>query len=83
MLGTRGVRLGVIKPGPLRHAGAGAHGGRRRARHGRRASPIVEIMIPLTVTREEMPLARGWVEEAIAAVPRARARRASTSPSAP
>ena len=34
MLGTRGVRLGVVKPGPLRHAGAGADGGR-----GRRASP--------------------------------------------
>ena len=28
--------------------------------------PIVEIMIPLTVTREEMHEARGWVEEAIA-----------------
>jgi pyruvate,orthophosphate dikinase len=28
--------------------------------------PIVEIMIPLTVTREEMALARSWVEGAIA-----------------
>src|SRR5947208_5154657 len=28
--------------------------------------PIVEIMIPLTVTREELALARGWTEEAIA-----------------
>jgi len=28
----------------------------------------VEIMIPLTVTREELMLARGWVEQAIAAV---------------
>ena len=36
MLGTRGVRLGVVKPGSLRHAGAGAHGGRRRPRQGRR-----------------------------------------------
>ena len=27
MLGTRGVRLGVVKPGPLRHAGAGPDGG--------------------------------------------------------
>ena len=25
-------------------------------------NPIVEIMIPLTVTREELHLARGWVE---------------------
>ena len=28
--------------------------------------PIVEIMIPLTVTREELGLARTWVEDAIA-----------------
>ena len=28
-------------------------------------NPIVEIMIPLTVTREEMALARGWVEHAV------------------
>ncbi len=30
MIGTRGVRLGVIKPGPLRDAGAGAARRRRR-----------------------------------------------------
>ena len=30
--------------------------------------PVVEIMIPLTVTREELALARRWVEEAIADV---------------
>jgi pyruvate,orthophosphate dikinase len=28
--------------------------------------PIVEIMIPLTVTREELALARSWVEEVLA-----------------
>jgi pyruvate,orthophosphate dikinase len=65
MLGTRGVRLGVIKPGlyamqvralmeaALDRAAVGGH-------------PIVEIMIPLTVSREEMALARSWVEGAIA-----------------
>ncbi len=65
MLGTRGVRLGVIKPGlyamqvralmeaALSRVAAGGH-------------PIVEIMIPLTVSREEMALARSWVEAAIA-----------------
>ena len=62
MLGTRGVRLGVIKPGlyamqvralmeaALDRVDAGGH-------------PIVEIMIPLTVTREELALARSWVED--------------------
>jgi pyruvate,orthophosphate dikinase len=31
-----------------------------------KGKPIVEIMIPLTISREEMAMARGWVEEAIA-----------------
>jgi len=29
--------------------------------------PVVEVMIPLTVSREELALARSWVEEAMAA----------------
>jgi pyruvate, orthophosphate dikinase len=65
MLGTRGVRLGVIKPGlyamqvrALMEAAA------ERTKKG--GKPIVEIMIPLTVTREELGLARGWTEDAIA-----------------
>jgi pyruvate,orthophosphate dikinase len=65
MLGTRGVRLGVIKPGlyemqvralmeaALDRVKAGGH-------------PVVEIMIPLTTSRNEMALARSWVEAAIA-----------------
>jgi pyruvate,orthophosphate dikinase len=67
MLGTRGVRLGVLKPGlygmqvrALMEAAVELHAAGRH--------PIVEIMIPLTVAREELLLARGWVEEAIAAV---------------
>jgi pyruvate,orthophosphate dikinase len=66
MLGTRGVRLGVIKPGlyamqvrALMEAAAD-----RVAANG---TPVVEIMIPLTVTREELALARRWVEESVAA----------------
>ena len=65
MLGTRGVRLGVLKPGlyamqvrALMEAAA-----ERVAAGGR---PVVEIMIPLTVSREELALARSWVEEAVA-----------------
>jgi pyruvate,orthophosphate dikinase len=64
MLGTRGVRLGVVKPGlygmqvrALMEAAAS-----RVAKGGK---PVVEIMIPLTVTREELGLARTWVEDAI------------------
>ena len=65
MLGTRGVRLGVVKPGlygmqvtALMQAAA-----ELRA-EGK--NPIVEVMIPLTVTRQELGLARSWVEDAIA-----------------
>jgi pyruvate,orthophosphate dikinase len=65
MLGTRGVRLGVVKPGlyamqvrALMEAAA------VRAEAG--GNPVVEVMIPLTVSREELALARSWVESAIA-----------------
>jgi pyruvate,orthophosphate dikinase len=64
MIGVRGVRLGVLKPGlyamqvralmeaAYERAAAGGH-------------PVVEIMIPLTVSREEMALARSWVVQAL------------------
>ncbi len=65
MLGTRGVRLGVLKDGLYRmqvrallEAAA-----RRRAAGGH---PIVEIMIPLVVSEAELALARSWVEEELA-----------------
>jgi pyruvate,orthophosphate dikinase len=65
MLGTRGVRLGVLKPGlyamqvrALMEAAA------QRVADG--GKPVVEVMIPLTVSREEMALARSWAETAIA-----------------
>jgi pyruvate,orthophosphate dikinase len=65
MLGTRGVRLGVVKPGlyamQVRALMDAAISLRNAGKH-----PIVEIMIPLTVTQEEMALARSWVEEGIA-----------------
>ena len=46
-------------------------------------TPVVEIMIPLTVSREELALARGWVEEAVAAATARHRPTRSTSPSAP
>ncbi|HUP87228.1 MAG TPA: pyruvate, phosphate dikinase [Acidimicrobiales bacterium] len=67
MLGTRGVRLGVIKPGlygmqvrALMEAAAAV-----AAEKGEK-TPVVEVMIPLTVSGPEMEAARGWVEDAIA-----------------
>ncbi|MEM9042831.1 MAG: pyruvate, phosphate dikinase, partial [Actinomycetota bacterium] len=64
MIGTRGVRLGVIKPGlyAMQVRALLAAASKLRAA-GKK--PIVEIMIPLTVTREELALARSWVQEEI------------------
>ena len=66
MLGTRGVRLGVIKPGLYgMQVRALMEAAIDRVEAG--GQPVVEIMIPLTVTREELAAARGWVSEAIEA----------------
>jgi pyruvate,orthophosphate dikinase len=65
MIGTRGVRLGVLKPGLYAmQVRALVEAALERAKAG--GKPVVEIMIPLTVTREEMAEARGWVTDAIA-----------------
>jgi pyruvate, orthophosphate dikinase len=61
MIGTRGVRLGVIKPGLYAMQARALLAAAAKLREmGKK--PIVEIMIPLTVTREEMELARSWVQ---------------------
>ncbi len=76
MLGTRGVRLGVIKPGLYAmQVRALMEAARQRVADG--GHPIVEIMIPLTVTRAELALARGWVEDAVVAVNKERAPKPS------
>ena len=64
MIGTRGVRLGVIKPGLYAMQARALLSAAAKLRDmGKK--PIVEIMIPLTVTREEMALARSWVQAEI------------------
>ncbi|MCL4414204.1 MAG: pyruvate, phosphate dikinase [Actinobacteria bacterium] len=66
MLGTRGVRLGVVKPGLYAmQVRALAEAAAERVDAG--GNPVVEVMIPLTVSREELALARRWVEDALAA----------------
>jgi pyruvate,orthophosphate dikinase len=64
MIGTRGVRLGVIKPGLYAMQVRALLDAAAKLRDAGK-KPIVEIMIPLTVTREEMALARSWVQEEI------------------
>jgi pyruvate,orthophosphate dikinase len=67
MLGVRGVRLGVLKPGLYAmQVRALMEAAQQWAAQGGR--PILEIMIPLTVTRQEMAEARRWVDEALAQV---------------
>ncbi|CAN5464971.1 pyruvate, phosphate dikinase [soil metagenome] len=57
MLGTRGVRLGVVKPGLYAmQVRALVEAAADRVAAG--GTPVVEVMIPLTVSREELALAR-------------------------
>ncbi len=64
MLGTRGVRLGVVRPGLYEmQVRALMEAAIDRLEAGGR--PVIEIMIPLTVSRAELALARGWVEGAV------------------
>jgi pyruvate,orthophosphate dikinase len=66
MLGTRGVRLGVVKPGLYEmQVRALVEAAVQRSQTG--GNPVVEIMIPLTISAEEMAMAKGWVDSAIAA----------------
>src|SRR6478735_1156844 len=62
MLGTRGCRLGILKPGLYRmQVRALLEAAVARKQAG--GDPQVEIMIPLTVVRTEMELLDGWVRE--------------------
>ncbi|MGA1655371.1 MAG: pyruvate, phosphate dikinase [Ilumatobacteraceae bacterium] len=64
MLGTRGVRLGVMKPGLYAmQVRALMQAAEQVASEG--LEPIVEVMIPLTVSDDELSLARGWVEDVL------------------
>jgi pyruvate,orthophosphate dikinase len=63
MLGTRGCRLGIVKPGLYRmQARAIVEAALARKRVG--GDPRVEIMIPLIVTEPELALLVDWVREA-------------------
>jgi len=67
MLGTRGCRLGIIKPGLYRmqvRALMQAAVTRRRAG----GNPVVEIMIPLIVSAPELRLLEQWTREEAAKV---------------
>jgi pyruvate,orthophosphate dikinase len=62
MLGTRGCRLGILKPGLYRmQVRAIIEAAVERKQAG--GDPQVEIMIPLTVARTEMAMLDGWVRE--------------------
>jgi pyruvate,orthophosphate dikinase len=62
MLGTRGVRLGILKPALYRmQVRALMEAAAERKQAG--GDPHVEIMIPLTVTRAELALVNDWVRQ--------------------
>ena len=74
MLGTRGVRLGVARPG-LYEMQVRALMEAALDRLEANGKPVIEIMIPLTVSRAELAHARSWVEHAIDETVPAEARR--------
>ncbi len=62
MLGTRGVRLGILKPELYKmQVRALLEAAIERKLKG--GNPIVEIMIPLSVSKAELGLAVSWVRE--------------------
>ena len=63
MIGTRGVRLGMVKPG-LYPMQVRAISRAVSALQSRGHSPHVEVMIPVVTDRSELALARTWVEQA-------------------
>jgi pyruvate,orthophosphate dikinase len=70
MLGTRGCRLGIIKPGLYRmQVRALMQAAITRKRAG--GDPIIEIMIPLIVSEPELRLIEQWTREEADAVVRA------------
>jgi pyruvate, orthophosphate dikinase len=67
MLGTRGCRLGVIKPDLYKmQVRALMEAAVERVRAG--GKPVVEVMIPLTVSGPELELLERWTRETAAAV---------------
>ena len=73
MLGTRGVRLGILRPGLYRMQVAALLDA-VAARLGAGGRPQAEIMIPLVVAREELALVRSWVQDEIDAAARRHGR---------
>jgi pyruvate,orthophosphate dikinase len=67
MLGVRGVRLGVLKPGLYTMQVLALLEAARDLKL-RGGDPHVEVMIPLTISKPELAFAHRWVEEAIALV---------------
>ncbi len=64
MLGTRGVRLGAVRPGVYQMQ-VRALCKAAAALFARGKQPHVEIMIPLVVDAEELRIARSWVRDAL------------------
>ncbi len=64
MIGTRGVRLGVVRTG-LYEMQVRALCMAAASLFARGKRPCVEIMIPLVVEAEELRIARGWVREVL------------------
>ncbi|MEO1061989.1 MAG: pyruvate, phosphate dikinase [Actinomycetota bacterium] len=62
MLGTRGVRLGIIKAGLYRMQ-VRSLAEAAIARKAKGGDPRPHVMVPLVVTKNELQLVKGWIDE--------------------
>ncbi len=67
MLGTRGVRLGILKGG-LYKMQVQALAEAVQIRRSAGGDPLVQVMVPLVATESELHLVRGWVSDELTQV---------------
>ena len=64
MMGTRGVRLGILRHG-LYHMQVRALLAAAAEHQARGGSPHIEIMVPLVIDAREFELVRGWIADEV------------------
>src|SRR5258708_3056599 len=67
MLGTRGVRLAIVKTGLYAMQTRAVMQAAAKRQHAG-GHPVIKIMVPLVVTKAEFSLVRGWIDDEIDAI---------------
>ncbi|TML06760.1 MAG: pyruvate, phosphate dikinase [Actinobacteria bacterium] len=67
MLGTRGVRLAIVKTGLYAMQTRAVMQAAAKRQHAG-GHPVIKIMVPLVVTKAEFSLVRGWIDDEVDAI---------------